>query len=122
VRAVVVLLLLVLGRPRGQVFREHLEFRTVDELTPESVLAIPSVGVQLTTTRFLAQPSLSKSCLSYSTSKTFIPIHDIATIVINEGLHRWSVRYFLAVIMREGRGIHVAFDVSSDILSKVQLS
>lgn len=33
-------------------------------------------------------------------------------MVLNEGLRRWRVEYYLAIIQRQGRGITVAFDVS----------
>lgn len=47
-----------------------------------------------------------------STTKTFIPLEDISTVVINEGLTKWSVRYYLSVIRKNGAGVVVAFDVS----------
>lgn len=47
-----------------------------------------------------------------STTKTFIPLEDISTVVINEGLTKWSVRYYLSVIRKNGAGVAVAFDVS----------
>jgi len=33
-------------------------------------------------------------------------------VVINEGLRRWSVRYYLAVVRKRGEGVLVAFDVN----------
>lgn len=107
---------MVLSRPRRRIYRQFLESFAAWLLKSESALAIPGVGVQLSTTRYLALPFLSNLRLPYSASKAFIPINDVSTIVINEGLHRWSVRYFLAVIEREGRSIHVAFDVSANCL------
>lgn len=49
-----------------------------------------------------------------STTKAFIPLEDISTVVINEGLTKWSVRYYLSVIRKNGAGVAVAFDVSGN--------
>jgi phosphatidylinositol glycan class H protein len=46
-----------------------------------------------------------------STSHTFIPLNNISTVIINEGLSRWNVRYYLAVVIRRGGGVVVALDV-----------
>jgi hypothetical protein len=109
---VVTLLLVVLCRSRKRLHRESQKCYGIGALTTESVLAIPGTGVQLETTKSLALPFLAGRRLAYSISKTFIPVNDISAVAVNEGLRRWSVRYFLAVIERDGRGIHVAFDVS----------
>ncbi|GFZ47240.1 hypothetical protein JCM24511_04983 [Saitozyma sp. JCM 24511] len=45
-----------------------------------------------------------------STSHTFIPLNNISTVIINEGLSRWNVRYYLAVVIRRGGGVVVALD------------
>lgn len=82
----------------------------------ESVVALPSLGVQLETTRGLslglpfADP-LHSPCIPISTSATFMPLEEISTIVVNEGLRLWRVEYYLAVVHRGGR-ISVAYDVS----------
>ena len=47
-----------------------------------------------------------------SESRTFIPLEAISTVVINEGLTRWSIRYYLAIIKRGGAGLVDTFDVS----------
>ena len=89
----------------------------------ESVIPLPSFGLQLSTTRGLSFPnptSLShwhatptfRMILSISTSQTFIPLSDISTVIINEGLSRWSVRYYLAIVKKGGEGVLLSFDVS----------
>ena len=50
--------------------------------------------------------------LPLSTSRTFIPLEDISTVIINEGLTRWNVRYYLGIVSKGGRGVDVAYDVS----------
>ena len=84
----------------------------------ESVLAIPGLGVQLETTsgislRLTGLSSAPQPHWALSTSSHFIPLEQVSTIVINEGLRRWRVEYYLAIIQREGKRITVAFDVSS---------
>ncbi|KAK1922705.1 hypothetical protein DB88DRAFT_512224 [Papiliotrema laurentii] len=76
----------------------------------QSITPLPGLGLQLSTTKYLAIPWVHTSTpIVLSTSKTFIPLSEISTVVINEGLTRWSVRYFLAVVQRGGTGIHIAF-------------
>lgn len=80
---------------------------------PESITPLPSLGLQLSTTRGLSFPHPSSRLLiPLSTSHTFVPLSEISTVVINEGLRRWSVRYYLAVVRKRGEGVLVAFDVN----------
>ncbi|KAI9446514.1 GPI-GlcNAc transferase complex, PIG-H component-domain-containing protein [Lactarius indigo] len=57
----------------------------------ESVLVLPSYGIQLETHRGL--PSLP-----LFVSRKFIPLSEVKDVLINEGLRRWDVRYYLAVL------------------------
>lgn len=87
--------------------------------TLESITPLPGLGLQLSTTKYLAIPWVHTSTpIVLSTSKTFIPLSEISTVVINEGLTRWSVRYFLAVVQRGGTGIHIAFKVRRCVRSQ----
>lgn len=90
----------------------------------ESVIPLPGLGIQLSTTCgfSIARPwssiSISKGPFSLilvpiNTSHTFIPLNEISTVVINEGLSRWNVHFYLAVIKKRGEGVVVAYDVSS---------
>jgi hypothetical protein len=80
----------------------EIQYRAV--LTPESVTPLPGLGVQLATVRGLGVgPS--------STARRFVPLDDISTVVIHEGLRRWSVRYYLGIVRKRG-DVVVAFDVS----------
>lgn len=59
----------------------------------ESIIVLPSLGVQLETRRgfpFFSRPLF--------TGRRFIPLCTLQDIIINEGLHRWDVRYYLAFI------------------------
>jgi phosphatidylinositol glycan class H protein len=58
---------------------------------PESVVVLPPYGVQLETHRGL--PSLP-----LFVSRRFIPLTEVQDVLINEGLRRWDVRYYLAVL------------------------
>lgn len=53
--------------------------------------------------------------MALSTSHTFIPLQDISTVIINEGLTRWNVRYYLGIVRTGGKGVDVAYDVSRAI-------
>lgn len=83
------------------------------------MIALPDLGVQLQMTRglclalpFLASNNAYRIQLPLSTSSVFIPLEQISTIVIHEGLRRWRVEYYLAFIKRSGAGISVGFPVS----------
>jgi phosphatidylinositol N-acetylglucosaminyltransferase subunit H len=77
----------------------------------ESVVIIPCHGIQLETHRGL-QYSLLPSC-PLSTKRRFIPLTSVRDIVINEGLRRWDVRYYLCVIRDAGPevSLEVVFEV-----------
>ncbi|KAI9636889.1 uncharacterized protein MKK02DRAFT_45598 [Dioszegia hungarica] len=83
----------------------------------KSVVPLPHLGLQLSTTRGLSLPHPGRPLSGYrrwlvplSTSHTFIPLSDISTVIVNEGLRRWNVRYYLAVVKRRGGGVVVALD------------
>jgi len=57
----------------------------------ESVLVLPSYGIQLETHRGLPSRPLF-------VSRKFIPLAEVKDVLINEGLRRWDVRYYLAVL------------------------
>jgi hypothetical protein len=88
------------------------------------MIAIPKLGVQLETTRgislslpFLGSSNTYRIQIPLSTFKALIPLDQVSTIVIHEGLRRWRVEYYLAIIKRSGSGISVGFSVG---LSKNQ--
>ncbi|BEJ15521.1 hypothetical protein CspHIS471_0501260 [Cutaneotrichosporon sp. HIS471] len=68
----------------------------------QSVTPLPGLGVQLATVRgFGLGPK--------STARRFVPLDDISTVIIHEGLRRWNVRYYLGVVRKRGNVV-VAFD------------
>jgi len=82
------------------------------------MIALPKLGVQLETTRgislalpFLASSNTYRIQIPLSTTKAFIPLEQISTIVIHEGLRLWRVEYYLAIIKCSGLGIIVGFPV-----------
>jgi phosphatidylinositol glycan class H protein len=97
----------------------------------ESVIPLRGLGLQLSTTRGISlpyppkvirhgvqdkeRPAPSRLLLPLLSSSTFIPLSEISTIVINEGIRRWSVRYYLGIIKRGEGGIDVALDVSASM-------
>jgi phosphatidylinositol glycan class H protein len=73
----------------------------------ESVLVLPSYGIQLESHRGL--PSLP-----LFVSRRFIPLAEVRDVLINEGLRRWDVRYYLAILYSPRRGeqrLEVAYQV-----------
>lgn len=75
----------------------------------ECVVIIPSHGIQLETHQGLKSRSLISS-------RRFIPFASLHNVVVNEGLYRWNVRYYLVAIRRvgaHGHRLEVAFEVSS---------
>ncbi|GBE82026.1 GPI-GlcNAc transferase complex, PIG-H component-domain-containing protein [Sparassis latifolia] len=64
----------------------------------ESVVVLPSLGIQLETHQGL--PSLP-----LFTSRRFIPLSSLQDFVINEGLRRWDIRYYLVAIQRSQNGV-----------------
>lgn len=76
------------------------------QLLWESVLAIPYLGIQLETHRGLPNIPLFAS-------RQFIPAVYLRDVIINEGLRRWNVRYYLAAIQQSSNGnftLEVAFE------------
>ena len=80
-------------------------------MSAESVLAIPYLGIQLETHRGLPDIPLF-------VSKRFIPSAYLRDFVINEGLRRWNVRYYLAAVEESpssGIALEVAYEVNAFI-------
>lgn len=77
----------------------------VASLIAETLTPLPGLGVQLGTTRGL---SLFGREFELGRSKRFVALADISTVVIHEGLVRWGVRYYLAILCT---GVVVAFEV-----------
>ncbi|PSR94088.1 hypothetical protein PHLCEN_2v4516 [Hermanssonia centrifuga] len=72
----------------------------------ESVLAIPSLGIQMETCIGLPNIPLF-------TSRRFIPLVHLRDFVINEGLYRWNVRYYLVALQgfeKSGLILEVAYE------------
>ncbi|KZT56524.1 hypothetical protein CALCODRAFT_314672 [Calocera cornea HHB12733] len=57
----------------------------------QSVSVIRPHGIQLSSTTVLSKRV-----------DTFVPSHVISDILINEGFHRFSIRYYLAFLVRSG--------------------
>jgi hypothetical protein len=75
----------------------------------ESVIAFPPHGIQLETHRGLPSRPLT-------TSRRFIPLTMLEDFIINEGLRRWNVRFYLAAMLRDANdnfSLHVAYEVTS---------
>ncbi|KAM0755900.1 hypothetical protein T439DRAFT_15220 [Meredithblackwellia eburnea MCA 4105] len=73
----------------------------------ESILVISGLGLQLSTTRgcLLAFPLLGTSYkIPLSTSRRFVPLSSISDVVINEGIFRWKIIYYLVIIQDRGKG------------------
>ncbi|KAI0928605.1 hypothetical protein AcW1_005802 [Taiwanofungus camphoratus] len=59
----------------------------------ESVIVLPSLGIQFETHRGTPSAPLFAS-------RRFIPLSSLQDFVINEGLRRWDIRYYLVAIQR----------------------
>lgn len=79
----------------------------------ESVVVIPPHGLQLETRRGIS------SAMQVLTSRKFIPAIYLQDFVINEGLRRWDVRYYLVAIHHCGRG-EVKLDVAFEVWCSLQ--
>ncbi|KAF8590927.1 hypothetical protein K439DRAFT_1230570, partial [Ramaria rubella] len=77
----------------------------------ESILLIPHHGIQLETHRGITLPVGLP--LRLTAKRRFIPLTSVRDVVINEGLRRWNVRYYLCVIQDTGSDVtlEVAFEV-----------
>ncbi|WVQ93009.1 hypothetical protein IAU59_000072 [Kwoniella sp. CBS 9459] len=95
----------------------------------ESVTPIPEIGIQLSVARGLSFPSPAspktpehRILIPLSTSHTLIPLSEISTVILNQGLSRFRVQYHLGVVNKGGRGIVVALDATRpgfDVLKEV---
>ena len=91
----------------GANYSEMTPTNLIDASPLESVLVLPSYGIQLETHRGL--PSLP-----LFVSRRFIPLTKVRDVLINEGLRRWDVRYYLAIHYYPRRGeqrLEVAYQV-----------
>ncbi|KZV88316.1 hypothetical protein EXIGLDRAFT_180836 [Exidia glandulosa HHB12029] len=79
--------------------------RASNRVLSESLVALPPLGLQLQVVRGLRWPWI----LSLGTSRRFVPAEHYRDLVINEALHRWNVRFYLAVLTSSAPPIHVAF-------------
>ncbi|KAF9453244.1 hypothetical protein P691DRAFT_658988 [Macrolepiota fuliginosa MF-IS2] len=73
------------------------------QILAETILVIPSHGIQLETTRGIAN-------WPFIVSRHFIPLTALQDVIINEGLRRWNVRFYLAAV-KEGPGTEYSLDV-----------
>jgi hypothetical protein len=73
----------------------------------ESLTPLPGLGVQLATTRAL---TLYGRSVRTATSRRFIPLGEIESVVIHEALCKWNVVYYLGIVRRGD--VVVAFEVS----------
>ncbi|KAF8530494.1 hypothetical protein BU17DRAFT_35666, partial [Hysterangium stoloniferum] len=78
----------------------------------ESVRVISGYGIQLETHRGFQPPLLP--IIHFTSTRRFVPSRFIQDVVINEGLSRWNVRYYICIIKDTGRQVtlEVAFEVS----------
>jgi phosphatidylinositol glycan class H protein len=93
-------------------FRALLVFGPLIVTYIESVVVIPSQGIQFETHQGLKSRSLISS-------RRFIPFASLEDVVINEALHRWNVRFYLVAIRQvgaHGHRLEVAFEVSLFLL------
>lgn len=80
----------------------------------ESVVVVAPHGIQLETHRGFPPSTV------LSVSRCFIPAAALEDFVINEGLRRWSVRYYLVAIQKTRFNeyiLQVAYEVSLHPLS-----
>ncbi|KAJ3735438.1 hypothetical protein DFJ43DRAFT_991260 [Lentinula guzmanii] len=69
----------------------------------ETIIVLPEHGIQLETHKGLPP-------LTFFTNKRFVPYTILRDLVINEGIKRWDVRYYL-VVLKEGTTGRVALEV-----------
>lgn len=80
----------------------------VSQLASESVIILPSLGLQLETHKGFAG-------ISMLAARTFIPWSALEDFLINEGIRGWDIRYYLVAITRTSHGsikLEVAFEVN----------
>ncbi|KAK6906383.1 hypothetical protein L486_06053 [Kwoniella mangroviensis CBS 10435] len=80
----------------------------------ESIIPLPNLGTQLSTIRGLSFPwpfiPSKRIYIPVRSSNTFVPLSDISTIILNQALFRFSVRYYLGIVKKDGQGVVVAFN------------
>ncbi|KZV71869.1 hypothetical protein PENSPDRAFT_675151 [Peniophora sp. CONT] len=72
----------------------------------ESIIAIPSLGIQFETHRGFPP-------FTFSVKRTFVSMAELEDIVLNEALYGWNVRYYMAALHRSDDGeprLQVAFE------------
>ena len=82
---------------------------------PESVLAVRHMGIQLSSQLCLRVAGIDLPISGQAT--TFVPLSAVQDVLILEGIHGWSVIYYLAVLQDDGDGvrIHVVFRVRAQL-------
>ncbi|WVW79592.1 hypothetical protein I302_101561 [Kwoniella bestiolae CBS 10118] len=77
----------------------------------ESITPVPNLGIQLSTVRGLSFPLPSKRVLiPLKSSHNFIPLTEVSTVILNQALTGFSVKYYLGVVKTDGKGVVVAFN------------
>ncbi|PVG03541.1 hypothetical protein CPB86DRAFT_748832 [Serendipita vermifera] len=66
----------------------------------ESVVVVPSLGIQIEKCKGFSLPFTSR-IWPFSASRHFIPIDCLHDILINESLYRWDWYYYLAILQRD---------------------
>lgn len=85
----------------------HMSHWTLNFPYTESVVILPSLGVQFETHKGFAGISLLAA-------RKFVPWASLEDFLINEGLYGWNVRYYSVAINRTPQGslqLEVAFEV-----------
>lgn len=83
----------------------------------ESVIVLPSKDLQIEVHR-------GPFGRSMFVERRVIPASAITGVIINEGLHGWNVRYYLAALTRveETQSLHVLYEVKSHSRTRVDFS
>jgi hypothetical protein len=62
--------------------------------------------------------------LTLSTSKLFVPLSSISDVVVNEGIWRWQIIYYLVIIRNEDSAseakLEIGFKVSARVLGQAR--
>lgn len=91
---------------------------------PESILAVRGLGLQLSTTRgfVCTLPRGQPRSVALSTSRQFVPLSSISDVVVNEGVWRWQIIYYLVIIRNEGleAKLEIGFRVSGRMTFKIE--
>lgn len=78
---------------------------------------LPGLGVQVS--------AVSRRFFRQKRRTRFVPMRDVESVIIHEGLSKWNVHYYLGIVTGKGQQkdgkddgrIVVAFEVSSDVPS-----